>query len=231
MPRRIYPNRHKSNLSVVRAPRPSKRHGSAEQSREAAKQMRQHVRHAVGQGDLAHAIALSSRLIRHHAVTAEDFNNRGLIYLWNGQAQRAISDFDRAIALNPELPAAYNNRANCYAAQGDAIHALQDYEHTIDLDPFHIKARINRAITLRGLGCYDVALAELDEALLFHKMPGEIYAERGRTYHLCGDWNGAIADYRRALQAFSLPTNATRLTQNSYRCDVLAWLDELVPAA
>ena len=231
MPRRIYPSRNKSNLSVIRAPRPLKRRGSAEQLRDSAQQVRQRVRQAVSQGDFTRAIAHSNRLILNHSATAEDFNNRGLIHLWNGQAHRAISDFDQAIALNPELPAAYNNRANYYASQGDAIHALQDYERTIDLDPFHVKARINRAITLRGLGCYDLALAELDEALLFHKMSGEIYAERGRTYHLCGDWNGAIADYQRALQAFSLPTSAVSLAKNSYRRDVLIWLDELLPAA
>ena len=37
--------------------------------------------------------------------------NRGLIYTHSGKLQKALSDFNRAIELNPSEPASYLNRA------------------------------------------------------------------------------------------------------------------------
>jgi tetratricopeptide (TPR) repeat protein len=198
---------------------------------ESARMMRLCAQRAIKQGDYSQAIAALNRLIIHQGGRAEDFNNRGLVYLWNGQLHKAIRDFDHAITLNPELPAAYNNRANYYAALGDFERALADYDQTIDLNPFHVRARINQGITLRELDCYDAALESFDNALLFNQDLGEAYAERGRTYHLRGDWNCAIADYRRALQELSSIDPEIRLNLNSCRYRVMNWLSELSVAA
>ena len=198
---------------------------------ESAQTMRQQAQRAIKQGDYSQAIAALNRLIIRQGARAEDFNNRGLVHLWNGELHKAIRDFDHAITLNPELPAAYNNRANYYAALGDLELALADYDQTIDLNPFHVRARINQGITLRELGCYDVALESFDNALLFNQCLGDAYAERGRTYHLRGDWNCAIADYRRALQELASIDAEARLNLNSCRYRVMNWLSELSIAA
>lgn len=46
------------------------------------------------------------------------FNNRGMTYGEQGQYQRAIDDFNRAILLTPDDAAAYNNRGATYLFQG-----------------------------------------------------------------------------------------------------------------
>ena len=198
---------------------------------ESARELRQRVQRAIQRGDYACAIAILNHLTERQGAQAEDFNNRGLLHLWNGQPHQAIRDFDYAIELNPELPAAYNNRANYYASLGNLERALADYDRTIDLNPFHVRARINQGITLRELDCYDAALESFDDALLFNQFAGEAYAERGRTYHLRGDWNSAIADYRRALQQLSTLSEEMVLTPGSCRYRVMTWLSELSLAA
>lgn len=199
---------------------------------ESVQQVRQRISRAVAKGDFIRAIALLNRLVINDLADAEDYNNRGLIHFWSGSPQKAFWDFNRAIALNPDLPAAYNNRANYYATQGAKEMALEDYERTIDLNPFHVRARVNRAITLRELGRYDAALNEFEDALLFRQMEGEIYAERGRTYHLRGDWNCAIADYYRALACFPSSTQEmTSAKQTRRRQQIVTWLRQLDSAA
>ncbi len=47
------------------------------------------------------------------------FNARGYAYLRLKQYAKAISDFDRAIQLNPEYVNAYSNRAAAKKAAGD----------------------------------------------------------------------------------------------------------------
>jgi len=194
---------------------------------DSAKAVRKRVQFAIQQGDLPKAIAMLNRLIIQYSGTAEDFNNRGLVHLWNGHPHKAIRDFNHAIRLNPDLSAAYNNRANYYTTLDDPQNALADYDRAIDLNPFHVRARINRGITLRQLGRLDEALEGLDDALMFHQLNGEAYAERGRTYHLRGDWNCAIADYRRALATLPTKTTKPNLAVHSYRDRVMTWMSDL----
>ena len=152
------------------------------------------------QGSYPEAIALLSQLLHRDPQNAIDYNNRGLIYFQSGQFDYAIADYNKAVELNPRLANAYNNRANYYAACGNLVAALADYDQALDLNPSYVRAWINRGITLRDLERYEEAIENFDIALLLGQLNGHIYAERGRTYHLWGDWNCCVADYRRALE-------------------------------
>jgi len=180
------------------------------------------------EGDYTEAIALLSQLINRHPHDAIDYNNRGLVYFQSDQLAQALSDYDTALQLNPHLVSAYNNRANYYAACGQLVAAIADYDRAIDLNPSYVRAWINRGITLRDLGRYDQAIENFDIALLLGQLEGHIYAERGRTYHLWGDWNCCLADYRRAVT--ELPQNSTSSSDESsrLRLKVITWLNQLL---
>lgn len=191
---------------------------------ESEEKLRSSLIQKIKKGDYSGAIALLNQLIKCHPDSAIDYNNRGLLHFWKGQVFQALSDYNQAIKLNEKLDQAYNNRANCYVVQGNWADALTDYETAIDLNPTNIKAWINQGITLREIGLYDLALENFDLVLVMSRsLQGRIYAERGYTYHLRGDWNCAIADYRRALSV--LPATAKCLP---YRQKVEGWLNELI---
>lgn len=152
------------------------------------------------QGSYAEAIALLSQLLRRDPLNAIDYNNRGLVYFQAGKFDSAIADYNKALELNPHLANAYNNRANYYAACGNLVAAIADYDQALDLNPSYVRAWINRGITLRDLERYEEAIENFDIALLLGQLNGHIYAERGRTFYLWGDWNCCVADFRRALE-------------------------------
>ncbi len=179
-------------------------------------------------GDYREAISLLSLLLQRHPENAIDYNNRGLIYYQCGERQKAICDYNTAIELNPNLASAYNNRANYYAAIGDLAAAIDDYDKALDLNPSYARAWINRGITLRDLGRYEEATDNFECALLFDQYEGHILAERGRTYHLWGDWNWAIADYRRALEKLPTSQNSNDGAGCRLRLQVENWLGELL---
>ncbi|GAB4377097.1 MAG: hypothetical protein Kow00121_25610 [Elainellaceae cyanobacterium] len=190
--------------------------------------LRQQALSAAQQGNHVAAIALFSELILNNPSNASDYSNRGLVYFQNGQIEAALEDYNRAIGLNPRLDSAYNNRANYYAAQGQFLEAILDYDIALDLNPTNVRAWINQGITFRELEMYDRALESFDLALCLGKLEGHIYAERGRTYHLRGDWNCAIADYQRAL--VELPDTSSSLKNPSVRLyhQVEVWMDKLL---
>lgn len=187
-------------------------------------ELRVFVEESASVGDYTVAISLLDLLIEINPDSAIDYNNRGLMYFRNNQFAEAITDLDRAIELNPKLDSAYNNRANYHAAVGDLAAAIADYDVALDLNPANVRAWINQGITFRELGLYDLALEDFDIALIIgRKLQGRILAERGRTYHLRGDWNCASNDYHRALTQLSTASNS-----RNYLKKVNNWLNELL---
>ena len=186
--------------------------------------LRKCVREKASQGDYAVAISLLDRLISLYPENAADYNNRGLMYFRNNQIIEALCDLSQALEINPRLDSAYNNRANCYAAQGELADAIADYDVALDLNPANLRAWINQGITFRELGLYDLALENLEISLIIgDALEERIYAERGRTYHLRGDWNCAVGDYQKALEIL-----ATKPALIGYQQKVNKWLDRLI---
>jgi tetratricopeptide (TPR) repeat protein len=179
------------------------------------------------------ALELFDLLIRRDSSNASDYSNRGLVYFKIGDLDQALENYNQALSLNSRLAKVYNNRANCYASMGNLAAAIADYDQAIDLNPFDLHPRINQGITLRDLGAYQRAVEVFDLALQFSKLGnasdmtntlvGHIYAERGRTHHLLGDWNCAMSDYQQALAILTTDTGSYRL-----QCQVGIWLSELL---
>ncbi|MDJ0599093.1 MAG: tetratricopeptide repeat protein [Crocosphaera sp.] len=184
-------------------------------------QLRILIKQEANQGNYESAIRLLNQLISRCSYSAIDYNNRGLMYLKIGNYDQAMADFNQAIALNPQLDRAYNNRGNCYARQGNLSKAIENYEQALDINPYNQKVWINQGITFRELGNYPLAIETLELAkIIGDQYLGRIYAERGYTHYLRGDWNYAIADYRRALSC--LPQG------DRYEQKVIKWLGQVL---
>ena len=187
------------------------------------------------QGNYAEAIALFDQLISAYPGDAGLYNNRGLLLFQQGELAEALQDYDRALELNPQLTKVYNNRANCYVALGHLNAAILDYEAAIDLDPTNIRAWINQGITYRDLGNLGQAIETFDLAFQVLEMlqgaeatlAGHLHAERGRTHHQLGDWNWAVADYRRALATLPGSANGASVSHR-LRLQVESWLNTLL---
>ncbi|MER3435047.1 MAG: hypothetical protein C4288_16925 [Leptolyngbya sp. ERB_1_1] len=186
------------------------------------------------QGHYLEAIAGLTILINRNPENATDYNNRGLVHYQCGDLEAALEDYNEALRLNPKLAGAYNNRANYYAAQGLLIEAIADYEMAIDLDPMNVRAWLNQGITFRDLEMYSQAIENFEHGLQIKELlsssvnndfvlEAHLYGARGRTHHLAGDWNYAIADYRRALDRFP----ESEISGKRLRSLISKWMQEL----
>jgi tetratricopeptide (TPR) repeat protein len=106
--------------------------------------------------DARRAIAACSAIIdgsaKSQAASSEGRRNRGVrllaralsfrgdAYLSQGDTVRAATDFNRAIALEPNNARAFVNRAKLHMAERDVDSALPDLEKALALDPRDVDA-------------------------------------------------------------------------------------------
>ncbi len=125
---------------------------------------------------------------------------RGTAYLLLGDHERAIEDYDQAIALKPELAEAYNNRGGAYYYLGDYERAIANFDQAIALQPDYAEAYSNRGATYNGLDDHKRAIADCDKAIELKPDYAEAYNNRGNAYANLGDYERAITDYNKAIE-------------------------------
>jgi tetratricopeptide (TPR) repeat protein len=102
------------------------------------------------------------------------------IYGRKSQYDKAISDYSKAIEINPKSALTYNNRGNVYAAKGQYDKAISDYNKAIEINPSDAGAYNNRAIAYSDKGQYDKAWDDVHkaESLGYKVHPGFLRALR-----------------------------------------------------
>ncbi|MBI2827626.1 MAG: hypothetical protein HYX69_23365 [Planctomycetia bacterium] len=113
-------------------------------------------------------------------LTAEGLTERANQRAAKGEIERATSDYDRAIALDPAYVLAYANRGIMRGRTGDSEGALEDLNEAVRLSPNMSDARLVRAKLLLARGQVQPAIADLRAAVQFAdaKWPQRAEAER-----------------------------------------------------
>jgi hypothetical protein len=97
---------------------------------------------------------------RESAGQAATQLNRGLALAWQGDLDRAIEAFDRAIAADPDLALAYLDRGLAWQSKGDLGRALADLDRAVARDRTGARAYYHRSLLHRARG--DTARADAD---------------------------------------------------------------------
>lgn len=100
-------------------------------------------------------------LVRDKTPTTNPYRiyyNRGNAYGKAGLRPQAISDYSKAIQLNPGVAAMHNNRGFTYLELGQHAQALHDFDQAIALNQNHAKAYIGRAFVYESYQSPDAAL-------------------------------------------------------------------------
>jgi tetratricopeptide (TPR) repeat protein len=158
-------------------------------------------------------IGACSIIILSEKVTPRDlavtYNNRGIGYAAEGDDDRAMADYTKAIELDPKFALAYYNRGNLYIHKGDKIRAVADYTKAIEIDPKDGSAYNNRCLARATSGQAKLALSDCDAALRIKPGNANALSNRGFTYYMLGRYDEALADYDAALKVN--PTSADSL--------------------
>jgi Tfp pilus assembly protein PilF len=88
----------------------------------------------------------------------EAWFNRGLEYAQAGDFEEAITSWDKALELNPNLPQGWHNRGSALAELGRLEEAIASFDQTIALDPNDYQAWNDKGNALYNLQRWEQAI-------------------------------------------------------------------------
>ena len=150
------------------------------------------------------SIAACDRAISSGKFAGSDL---GALYRYRGYAKSnaetpdtdaAIADFGEAVRLEPNSFVPFVLRAIVYAGKGEPELAIKDYDRAIELNP-RADFYNNRGNALRKTRAFDLAIADLDQAIKLEPNYSSAYWTRGLIYRDKGDKEKAADDYKKAL--------------------------------
>jgi tetratricopeptide (TPR) repeat protein len=137
------------------------------------------------------------------AKTADDadiYFHRGLNHERLGQDDQAISDYSKAVKLQPENETVYNNRGTIYYRQGKYDKAIKDFSRAVESNPSYALAFYNRGIAYYAKGALDRAVADFTRAIEIDPTERIAYNNRGRALLEKQRIKASIKDFNRALK-------------------------------
>ena len=132
--------------------------------------------------------------------------NRGKYYFETNRFQEALSDFSRAIALDPLLPRNYFFRGTSFLYLARYDEALIDLTKAISLarkPTFRFYA--NRAFVLVKMNRFNDALKDYTRAIELNQESAEVYYNRGNLYARLGFYVEALNDFSNAIRLSPFP--------------------------
>ncbi|MCA2908482.1 MAG: tetratricopeptide repeat protein, partial [Microcystis sp. M034S1] len=133
------------------------------------------------------------------APRAAWYYNRGNLYYYQQKYDLALSDYDKAIELNPNYAYAYYNRGNLYKNLQKYELALADYDKAIELNPNYAKSYYNRGVLYYDQKKYELALADWNKAIELNPNFTDAYYNRGNLYYNQQKYDLALSDYNKAI--------------------------------
>ncbi len=177
-------------------------------------------------------------------MDADLHNLMGLAYQGMQSYDKAVTQFDAAIAYNREEPQYYNNKGMTQLLSGDTAAAISSYQRGLLIDPEHQALLFNlsqledittdqyasmfektsnptlfvqRAYDKFQAEDYAGALKDYSTALRIDDAKATTWLDRGRTYARIKQHKKALVDYKKALALDSELIKGYYLLADSYQ--------------
>ncbi len=127
-------------------------------------------------------------------------NNLGGDLLEKGEIGAAISHYEQALAIKPNLFDTEYNLGNAYMEQGDTGAAIDHYERALAIQPADAFAHFNLGVALFQEGRIDDAIVHYRSGLLINPNVATAHYNLGNALAQKGEADKAMDAYSRAVQ-------------------------------
>ena len=154
---------------------------------------------ALQSGRFDDAIEIFSHLIAI-APTAESYYLRGTAYQAKHRYRLAITDLDKAVALDPNNPTFRMQKGLSLLSAGNFAKAIPDFAAVLSVEPGNAGALIGRARALFHLNRHKEALGDLDAAIAQERDNALLYRLKGDVLSSSGSYEEAVKAYDKAIE-------------------------------
>ncbi|MGB7746807.1 MAG: tetratricopeptide repeat protein [Verrucomicrobiia bacterium] len=127
-------------------------------------------------------------------------NNLGNDLLLAGQADDAITHFQKAVEIQADYSEAYNNLGNALLQEGRVDEAITHYQKALEIKPNYAEAYSNLGNALLQKGRVDEAIAHFQKALEIQPEYAKAHYNLGNALLQKGRVDEAIAHFQEAVE-------------------------------
>lgn len=124
----------------------------------------------------------------------------GVVYEKRGMHEKAISEFQNALSLDPDYAEAHNNLGLAYAHKGLTDEAENEFIAALQVAPNHAGAHYNLGLIYAFKGSNDKAVIEFEAALKIRPDYAEAHNNLGVIYKDMGRFDDAANEFAMALR-------------------------------
>ncbi len=146
-------------------------------------------------------VTLWNDTVRKSPRKARSYHSRGLAHQDAGNIAQALSDFRKAIEIDPVYVALlYDNRAKMSLNEGNFDRVLADAQKAIEINPEDAIAHNCRGLAYLNKGKIEEAFSDFSRAIELDPGFAAAYNNRGRVYQGRGEPEAALRDFDKALE-------------------------------
>ncbi len=166
------------------------------------------------QGNYTEALKAFDQAIAETSGSSEDYRQRARCRQRLNDLRGALTDFSRAIELDPSNVRALTARSALRRQLKDLAGAVGDINRAIEIDPKNAGAYNNRGLLRWDAKDYQGALADYDHSVALDPRQSPVFNNRGLVKEKHNDLQGALADYTKAIE--NNPKNADAYSNRAF---------------
>lgn len=148
--------------------------------------------------------------------SATDFIDRGTYYIKDQKFDLAISQFKKAIEIDPKNAEAYYGLALAYHNKNDDDQTVINYTKSIELRPDYADAYMRRAVIYGEKSNFDKAISDVDKAIALKPDDSFVYMIKVSICEKRGDLDGALTAINRAIEISPTDTDIILIRAKIY---------------
>jgi protein O-mannosyl-transferase len=145
------------------------------------------------------SMSLWNNVLKNYPEIPIAYNNLGEVYLRKGDYERAISNYNQALRMNPDFRGAnyfYVNRGTAYLMKGDYEMAIADYHQALRIKPNDANAYHHRGTAYLNKGDFEGAISDFNKALEINPGNAETYFYKALACEKIGRLQEALESYK-----------------------------------